>query len=331
AGLNPTVFLGGERKTFGNFKSGGKAFAVAEACEYKRNFLDISPSIAVVLNIDNDHVDTFKDMADETAAFSHFVKNSLAVVNADDYYARSVFNSTTITFGIKRLATYSAKYVSKGSCRAFTAYAYGRKLGRIHLKIAGEHNVYNALAAIAVSNELKVPFPIVKRTVEEFDGVNRRNEYLGDFLGVPCYADYAHHPTEISALLKDKPEKTLAVFQPHTYSRTAKLLDGFVLALKKADGVIIYKTYPAREKFSASGDGKRLYSALSENYSGCLYYAGGYGTLLKQLKAHAKEFEKIIFIGAGDIYGVAKTRVIGGVESPRESTFSPPRDFFKKP
>ncbi len=313
AGLNPTVFLGGERKTFGNFRSGGRAFAVAEACEYKRNFLDISPSIAVVLNIDNDHVDTFSDMADETAAFQGFIKHSLAVVNADDFYACKVFNSTTITFGIKHLSAYSAKYVSKSACRAFTAYAYGKRLGRIRLNIAGEHNVYNALAVIAVASELKIPFQIVKRAIEEFDGVKRRNEYIGEIGGVPCYADYAHHPTEISALLQDKTEKTLAVFQPHTYSRTAKLLGDFVLSLKKADGVIIYKTYPAREKFSASGDGKTLYLKMKDTFSGYVDYAGGYRALLRELKAHVKEFNKIIFIGAGDIYGIAKTRVVDRV------------------
>lgn len=309
AGLNPTVFLGGDRKTFGNFRSGGEYVAVAEACEYRRNFLDLSPNVAVVLNIDNDHVDTFTDMADETAAFRDFIKNSLAVVNADDNYARQVFNSTTITFGIKRLATYSAKYLSKDVCRAFTAYAYGKKLGRIRLKVAGEHNVYNALAVIAVANEFKVPFSVIKEALEDFDGVKRRNEYIGEILGVPCYADYAHHPTEISAVLKNNTEKTLVVFQPHTYSRTAKLLSEFVLSLRQADGIIIYKTYPAREKFSESGDAKRLYLKISENFAGYAEYAGGYRSVIKQLKTHAAEFSKIMFIGAGDIYDVAKKLV----------------------
>ena len=305
AGLNPTVFLGGDRKTFGNFRSGGD-IAIAEACEYRRNFLDVSPRVAVVLNIDNDHVDTFADMDDETAAFKEFVKDGLAVVNADDYYARKVFNSTTITFGIKNLAVYSAKYLTKSGCRAFTAYAYGKKLGRIRLKIAGEHNVYNALAVIAVSNEFKVPFAVIKRAIENFDGVKRRNEFIGEYRGVPCYADYAHHPTEIAALLKDKSEKTLAVFQPHTYSRTAKLLGDFVSSLNGADGLIVYKTYPAREKFSADGDAKRLYIETGKIFKGYSAYAGGYAALAKELKTHAEKFRKIVFIGAGDIYETAK-------------------------
>lgn len=306
AGLNPTVFLGGERKTFGNFRLGGKDFAVAEACEYRRNFLDLKPSIAVVLNIDNDHVDTFKNMKEATDAFSQFSKNSFSVVNADDKYARKVFNSSTITFGIKKLATYSAKYIDKKENRSFTAYAYGKKLGRIRLRISGEHNVYNALAAIAVLTELKVPFKIIQSVFSAFDGVKRRNEFLGDFLGVKCFADYAHHPTEIKALLGDGKDKSLAVFQPHTYSRTAALMEDFVAALKKADGIVVYKTYPAREKFTAAGDGKRLFENIRRDYSGEIFYSSGYSSLNRILKGIACKYRKILFIGAGDIYFIAK-------------------------
>lgn len=310
AGLNPTVFLGGERKTFGNFRLGSSDYALAEACEYKRNFLDLKPDIAVILNIDNDHVDTFKNMDEAAEAFSRFAKNSFSVVNADDKYARKVFNSSTITFGIKNLATYSAKYIDKKENRSFTAYAYGKKLGRVRLNVSGEHNVYNALAAIAVLTELKVPFKIIQSAFSAFDGVKRRNEYLGEFSGVKCFADYAHHPTEISALLNGRTEKTLAVFQPHTYSRTAALIYDFVSALKQADGVIIYKTYPAREKFSASGDGKRLFEEIRKDYSGDIFYAAGYSTLNRILKKYGLKYKKILFIGAGDIYSVAKKLIL---------------------
>ena len=306
AGLNPTVFLGGERKTFGNFRLGGSDYALAEACEYRRNFLDIKPDIAVILNIDNDHVDTFKNMDEETEAFSRFAKNTFAVINADDKYARRVFNSSTITFGIKNLATYYAKYIDKKEARSFTAYAYGKRLGRVKLNLSGEHNVYNALAAIAVLTELKVPFKVIQSAFKDFDGVKRRDEYLGDFSGVKCFADYAHHPTEISALLQGNKEKTLAVFQPHTYSRTAALIGDFVSALKQADGVIIYKTYPAREKFSAAGDGKRLFEEINKDFAGDIFYTANCSSLNKILKKCGAKYQKILFIGAGDIYSVAK-------------------------
>lgn len=307
AGLNPTVFLGGVSKTFGNFRSGAKDFAVAEACEYRRNFLDIKPDFAVILNIDNDHVDTYKDKEDAANAFSRFAEKGFRFVNADDPYARKIFNSSTVTFGIKNLACYTAKYIDKKECRSFTAYAYGKRLGRVKLKISGEHNVYNALAAIAVANELRLPFSAVKSAIEAFDGVKRRNEYLGSFRGVPCYADYAHHPTEIAALLNDKTVKTLAVFQPHTYSRTAALKDEFVSALSLADGIIIYKTYPAREKFNKAGDGKTLYIKIRESGIKDLDYADTLKALKGELKSRATNYGKIIFIGAGDIYSIAKS------------------------
>ncbi len=306
AGFNPTVFLGGESKTFGNFRTGGKDFAVAEACEYKRNFLDISPDVAIILNIDNDHVDTYKTMSEAVNAFSLFSKNSLNIVNADDAYARKVFNSSTVTFGIRSLAAYKAKYISKSECRSFTAYAYGKRLGRVKLKVSGEHNVYNALAVIAAATELKIPFSAVLTALENFDGVKRRNEYLGDFCGIKCFADYAHHPTEISAVLSAESGKTLVVFQPHTYSRTKALLNDFAAALENADGIVIYKTYPAREKFSAEGDGKRLYEKIRETYAKNIAYVHDCFALLKELKAQACKYDKILFLGAGDIYETAK-------------------------
>ena len=309
ARLDPTVFLGGERKTFGNFRLGANTFAIAEACEYKRNFLDMHCAITVVLNVDHDHVDTYKTIDDAVAAFSAFTKNTFCILNADDDNARRIFNACTVTFGIKNLAAYRAKYISKAECRAFTVYAYGKRLGRIKLKIAGEHNVLNALAAITVATECGVPFSVVQKTLNAFDGVKRRNELLGKFMGIACYADYAHHPTEISALLKDKTVKTLAVFQPHTYSRTAALKDDFITALSLADGIIIYKTYPAREKFRKAGDGKTLYTKILENGVKGIGYADNPVSLKKELKSCAKNYDKIIFIGAGDIYSIAKSIV----------------------
>ncbi|MBQ9485788.1 MAG: UDP-N-acetylmuramate--L-alanine ligase [Clostridia bacterium] len=312
AGSNPTVFLGGERKTFGNFRSGGKDFAVAEACEYKKNFLDIHPDIAVVLNVDDDHADTFSNMDCAAAAFSAFAASSLAVVNADDEYARRAYNSSTVSFGLKNIAAYTAKYIKDGGKEggvSFCVYAYGKKLGRIKLKLSGRHNVYNALAAVAVSCELKIPFSVIKSAAESFDGVKRRNEYLGEWFGKPCVADYAHHPTEIRAFItgrKAKSGKVLVVFQPHTYSRTAALMKKFISALSLADGLILYKTYPAREKFSESGDCKTLYYNISKTFGGNLRYCGTRAVLLRDIKALSRGFDEILVIGAGDVYDVVK-------------------------
>lgn len=305
ANFNPTVFLGGESRNFGNFRSGGKDIVVAEACEYRRNFLDIKPSVAVILNIDNDHVDTFRDMKDETEAFSLFAKNSLTVLNADDKNANSVFNSSTVTFGIKNLANYTAAHISAIPA-AFTVFASGKRLGRIKLKLSGLHNVYDALAAVAVCRELKVPFSAVKRALERFDGVKRRNEFIGELSGVPCYADYAHHPTEIAAILRSKRGKKLVAFQPHTYSRTEALMKDFVSALSGADGLIIYKTYPARERYSEKGDGERLFENLKQVFSGEIFYACDYSSLARFCAQKANNYDEILFVGAGDIYEAAK-------------------------
>ena len=307
-GRDPAVFLGGESKSFGNFRS-GSGCAVAEACEYKRNFFDIRPDIAVVLNIDHDHVDTFKDKKSAAEAFAVFARGAKCVINADDDYARSISGVCSVTFGIKNPACFTAKYISKDAEKAFTVYAYGRKLGRIKLKVAGEHNVYNALAATAAARELNVGFSAIKTALCAFDGVKRRNEYLGELCGAKCFADYAHHPTEIRAVLRALKEKTLVVFQPHTYSRTASLMNDFVDALRLPDGLIIYKTYPAREKYSAAGDAKTLYENAAKEYGQKVKYAGGRAELEREIRTLLKGYSRVLFLGAGDVYDVAKKMI----------------------
>lgn len=314
AGKSPTVFLGGESREFGNFRSGKDGVAVAEACEYKKNFLDISPDIAVVLNIDDDHPDTYPTVNEETAAFSQFVKNALAVVNADDRNAASVAGLSSVTFGISRPAVYRAKrIVRKDNGYAFTLYVYGVKKERINLSVFGRHNVYNALAAIAVCDLLKVPIKDIKSGIESFCGVKRRNEFLGTYKNARLYADYAHHPTEISATIAEFCERnirTLCVFQPHTYSRTKKLLPAFISALSKADGVIVYKTYPARENFDMAGDAETLYDKLKAAYNKDCFYSGDPETLKKLIDLEVKNYDAVAFIGAGDVYFVAKNNFL---------------------
>ena len=310
AGKSPTVFLGGDSYSFGNFLSGKDEIAIYEACEFQRNFLDFHPKYSVVLNIDNDHMDTYKDISDETAAFKDYVSKSVCFVNADDKQAKTIYNSATITFGIDGLSVYTAKNIKiteKGT--AFTVYAYCRKLGRINIKLFGKHFVYDALSAIAVACELKVPFKTVSDALTEFKGIKRRNEFLGHINSVQCFADYAHHPTEICANAKYNDGKTLAVFQPHTYSRTEKLMNDFIDALSNYDGVIIYKTYPAREKFNLSGDAKTLYGKLKKTHKNTIY-CGDAESLFGAVGKHASEYDKVIFIGAGDIYDIAKEIIL---------------------
>ena len=309
AGLNPTVFLGGDSVSFGNYRLGGNQIAVAEACEYKRNFLDIKPSVAVVLNIDKDHMDAYKNMDDLVDAFGEFIKGGVAVINADDNYAKSIQNQSTVTFGINENAVYTARKIKyNGKGYSFIAHAYGRRIGEINLSVIGKHNVYNALASIAVADILGVNFEKIKQGLESYLGVKRRGEYLGKFIDKNCFADYAHHPAEIKATLNafnDSGKDYAVVFQPHTYSRTEKLMQEFVLVLKGLENLIIYKTYPAREKYSLAGSESVLFDNIYL-YNSCAKLAMDEKQLKKLLDALSQNVKRIIFVGAGDIYQIAK-------------------------
>ncbi len=309
---SPTVFLGGEYSSYGNLLVGDSDLAIAEACEYKKSFLDIKSKVAVVLNIDNDHLDSFDGMKDVVDSFKQFVGSRLAVINADEKYINDISNCTTVTFGVDNVATYYARDITqtqKGV--SFTACAYAKPYGRINLKVNGRHNVYNALSAFATADLLGAPFYAVKRGLENFTGVKRRNELLGTAGGLKYYADYAHHPTEIKATLsafKEGGQDFITVFQPHTYSRTRLLMKEFVEAFKGLDNLIIYKTYPARESFDRAGSAKALKQGLEEGLPICLY-----AHTPKELKESLDKImdlngdkRRIIFLGAGDIYAIAK-------------------------
>ncbi len=319
AELNPTVFLGGEDKTFGNYLNGLGDIIVLEACEYQKNFLDLKPKITVVLNIDNDHLDTYKSIEQTKKAFYEFSKNSISIVNVDDEKAKDICTATSITFAKNENANFMAKNLSyNGKGYSFTVYSGGRRLGRIRLKVAGEHNVYNALAVVSVSQLLKVPFIKVKTSLESFCGVKRRNEFMGNVFGLDIYCDYAHHPKEISAMLSTYSKENnnfITIFQPHTYSRTRLLLTDFVNSFKSCSPLIIYKTYPAREKYDVKGSAKALFNELikEENLNGRkVYYAKNKEQLKSLLQFLSESAKRAVFLGAGDVYDVAKEIVVDG-------------------
>ena len=301
-----TAFIGGEDKVFSNYIYNDGDFIIAEACEYKKNFLDLEPKIAVVLNIDNDHLDSYKTLENEIETFKTFAFNKILFVNADDENAVKIKNNTTFTFGITNKAEYTAKNIKKGDMGySFSVYAFNRYLGRINLKIQGKHNIYNALSAIAVADYYKIGFTKIKEGLENFTGVKRRFEKIGRFLDKDVFCDYAHHPKEIETLFLGKNLKNYAViFQPHTYSRTEFLMDDFIKVLKTAKNLIIYKTYPAREEYNIAGDAQTLFIKLKEYNKKCLY-VDSEKELKKALKGFYKGIKAYIFVGAGDIYDVA--------------------------
>lgn len=308
--LNPTVFLGGEDPSFGNYRYGDGEFALVEACEYKKNFLDLKVNYSIVLNIDNDHLESYNDMQDMIGAFNEFSSNGVAIVNADDLNCRKLTNSSSVTFGIENSATYMAKKISfNGKGYTFTLFRNGVAKTKIDLMVEGKHNVYNALAVCALADHLGISLTTVKDCLSTFLGVKRRMERIGYYEGLECIADYAHHPREINATLKvvkESGKEYLVVFQPHTFSRTKMLLEEFIKELSLADRLIIYQTYPAREHYDKDGSSKRLCEEIKKATKTDVYHACDEKTLTMLINEHKEQVGGIIFLGAGDIYNVAK-------------------------
>lgn len=300
----PTAFIGGRDYKFGNFLSGAKMYAVSEACEYKKNFLDISPSVAVITNIDNDHIESYNGKSDLINSFSQFIKPSVAVINADDANCKAVIRDGCITYGIDSPAFIRAENVRRGEGGySFILSVNGEKKFKVKLNMLGKFNVYNALATFAACFALKTDLSAAAEALENFSPVERRTEFLGEFSGKKIYADYAHHPNEIKEVLSVFPKDCLIVFQPHTYSRTKYLKNEFTNVLKTRN-TVIYKTYPAREKYQKEGDGYSLYLCLKKNSPNETYYAKNKTALLKIIRESSAE--TVAFIGAGDIYFTAK-------------------------
>ncbi len=306
AGKDPTVFLGGDGLDFGNFRLGKSHYLIAEACEYNKSFLDIKPKISVVLNIGDDHLDTYGNLEGVKKAFNSFIQGSVSVINADDENSKELYNPCTVTFGIKNTANYYATGIKKeGKFYSFTLNANSMRYGKIKLKTIGEHNVYNALATFAVCDVLGISFYKIKQGLECFNGVKRRNEYIGEKNGVQFYADYAHHPEEIKSTLNaynENGKQMLTIFQPHTYSRTKLLMKDFIKVLKKTSKLIILDTYPAREEFDEQGSAYTLYRKLLICGQENVYFAGEEKELFALINEHYLESDGVLALGAGDVY-----------------------------
>lgn len=309
-----TAFVGGESVSFGNLLIGNGDIIVFEACEYKKNFLDLKPTISVVLNIDDDHADTFVDEKDRVSTFNEYAKDSLCFYNKDDESASKLNLYTSISFGIDKRAVFRAINVRKNDLGySFTIVRYNKKIERINLKIKGRHNVYNALVSFAVAYSLGVEQKIIKRSLENFGGVKRRNEFLGEFNGAKIYADYAHHPSEIKAYLdcfNENFKDVVVIFQPHTYSRTRALMGKFIECFSEKFPVYIYKTYPAREKHDIKGSGYTLYKELKRKIGPSAYYLKNETELKGVVLSKKMENKTILVIGAGDVYEKIKKFLI---------------------
>ncbi len=309
AKLFPTAFIGGLDNDFSNFYYGKRNYVVAEACEYKKNFLDLSPNAVILSNIDNDHMDSYKNEHNMICAFEHFIFGKKAFINYDCNKCKTLSCKDKVTFGLDKRADFTAKYLSyNGKGYSFSVYKNKSRLGRINLQVFGKHNVYNALGSIAFAENLNIDFAVIKNALENFSLAKRRGEYIGNIKNIKCYADYAHHPSEIAvtldAFIKSR-EKDIIVFQPHTYSRTENLLLEFISSLSKVKKLIIYKTYPARERYNKNGSAKRLYTELKKVNKNLLY-AHNPKQLNECINILSGNVKRVIFLGAGDIYDIAK-------------------------
>ena len=303
---NATAHIGGEDRRFGNFYSGGNRFFITEACEFKKNFLKLEPSVAVLLNCDQDHLDCYKDTEELYRSFVHFaMRAKTRIVNLDDSVAASVpeaitfaINDRTADFVAQNIRSHAGKY-------SFSISELGQITGRIRLNVYGKHNIYNALAAYAVGRYFRFEPLLLAEGLENFTGIERRFEAIGKCFGADFIADYAHHPHEIAAVLSAAREvcsgRLFVVFQPHTYSRTKLLFRDFISCLIGINNLVIYKTYAAREYFDSEGSAY----TLAEHLPNALY-AESIKELQFYLKPVLSAGDMVLFLGAGDIYFVAK-------------------------
>ena len=300
----PTAFVGGICKDFGNnFLNGSGSFCVAEACEYKCNFLSLHPKILCMLNIDLDHTDCFKDINEVKQAFKKFAKNlkngGTVVKNGDQ---KQFDDIPGVSFGINSQSDYMAtNLVQNGGCYSFCIVKRGRLCSKTKLTVPGVHNVYNALCAFAVLDLFGVPQNLIAKGLYTFGGVERRCCFYKGKTNV--VVDYAHHPNEIKCFLQTTAQmgfkKTFLVFQPHTYTRTRDLFCDFVEQLV-ADEIFVLPTYSARENKIAGCGGQDLAVALCQKGKSATF-ATNRRDLANLLLKKATKNDAILLVGAGDV------------------------------
>jgi UDP-N-acetylmuramate--alanine ligase len=308
--MEPTAVIGGKLPLINSNGIAGKSeIMVCESCEFVDTFLQLSPDITVLLNIDNDHLDYFKTMENMVASFKKFISmGKLCYVNGDDELAYSAAKDAgvkAVTFGFDSKNDYYAKNEKAGKFGfSFDVVKGEETLCNIELKIPGHHNILNALSAFAVAYDLGVSPDGIKSALESFTGAGRRFEFLGEFNGFVLADDYAHHPTEIKATLTAAKNldynRVIAVFQPFTFSRTALLKDDFIKALSIADKVILTPIMGSREVNTFN-----IYSEdLAKELVSCVI-VDGFENIANEIINTAKEGDIVITMGGGDIYKAA--------------------------
>ena len=317
-GLDPTVSVGGILPSIhGNLRIGNSGTFVTEACEYTNSFLSFFPTIEIILNIEEDHMDFFKDINDIRNSFTRYVErlpaDGLLVINSD------IDNVSDITYAAKckvvtvgsHGADYTATDISYGKtgCCTYTLVHNNEKVCEITLGVPGLHNVYNSLAAIAVSEHLGISLETIAGGLMNFTGTDRRFQKKGEINGFTIIDDYAHHPAEINATLNSAAKyphnRLIVVFQPHTYTRTAAFLNEFANALSRADLVILADIYAAREINTIGISSKDIQKLIEANHTECIYEPD-FDKIQQLLLDRCGKDDLVITMGAGNIVEVGE-------------------------
>lgn len=319
ADLDPTVTVGGILPSIGgNLRVGNSGNFITEACEYTNSFLSFCPTIGVILNIQEDHLDFFKDLDDIRHSFKCFAEllpsNGLLVINGDIENVSYIYEDIkcpVVTVGSGINNDYSAcdiTYDNKGCC-SYTLVCKGIKKDRISLGVPGIHNVYNSLAAIATADFLGIPLNVTACALSVFSGTERRFQKKGELNGFTIIDDYAHHPVEIDATLnsaKNYPHnRIICIFQPHTYTRTNAFLKDFAKSLSAADLVILADIYAAREKNTIGISSADLKAEIDALGTECIYEPD-FSKIEKYVLDHCVKGDLVITMGAGNIVEVGE-------------------------
>ncbi len=317
--IDPTVVIGGRLDSIGsNAKLGQGEFLVAEADESDGSFLKLSPTIAVVTNVDEDHLDFYSGLDEIRATFIDFINKvpfyGLVVLCLDDENLQGMIpevKKRLVTYGLTSQADFMASEIEHENDRTrFMVHYRGEALGRLSIRMPGRHNVLNALAAVAVAMELDMSFATIAEGFKDFGGVGRRFEIKGEAQGIMVVDDYGHHPAEIKATLAAARggwnRRLVAVFQPHRYSRTEALFDDFVTAFYQADHIAVMDIYAAGEEARPDITAEKLAEGVSEHGHKSCCFTGDLIATVEHLQAVLQPGDIVITLGAGNVWQVGQ-------------------------
>ena len=320
ANTDPTITVGGILSAIdGNLRVGESEVFISEACEYTNSFLNFHPKYSIILNVEAEHLDFFKDLEDVRNSFKKFAANTRAdgatIINGEiENYEELIADlpHKVITYGFDSRFDYYAEDIrfDERACGMFTAMHQGQPVMKVHLNVPGMHNISNALASIALSQLLNLPQEEVVVGLRKFGGANRRFQYKGETNGITVIDDYAHHPTEIQATLdaaSNYPHKRLVlVFQPHTYTRTQAFLHEFADVLSQADVLVLAEIYAAREKNTLGISSKDILTLVQEKGTES-YYFPTFEEIEEFLSKNCMNGDLLITMGAGNVVEIGES------------------------